>query len=200
MAEKHKTIYMKQDRFVKKSLFSQKTIMCDQVLSIDIDCGDGVSSKEAYTFHMSSGEQIHFTKEDMTEDSVSVLKFGSLNKIPYQCSQLSSLTYTPAFDVVQNRMNTVLVQYQEYGQQLVQSKFGADCNFVIEPKFKEYFWRINYYVEKNGQRIKELGTMSLGYLYVFDPAAGKYEYAMTAELANEEEGKETIRDDIAACE
>lgn len=197
MAEKRKTIHMKQDRFVRKTLFSEKTIMAEQLASIDIDCGDGMTSEEIYDFHMKTGEKIHFTRGDMTEDSVPVIKFAYRSNVAYQYSKLASLSYTTSYDAVKARIDLVLAQYTEYGQALVQSKFGADCRFVIEPKFKDYFWQINYYLEKNGQKIGDLGTMSLCYLSKFDPDSGENEYAMTAELADEQEGKEIIQEDIA---
>ncbi|MBR1855318.1 MAG: hypothetical protein IJ794_19615 [Lachnospiraceae bacterium] len=197
MAEKRKTIHMKQDRFVRKSLFSEKTIMAEQLASIDIDCGDGMTSEEIYDFHMKTGEKIHFTRGDMTEDSVPVIKFAYRSNVAYQYSKLASLSYTTSFEAVKARIDLVLAQYTEYGQALVQSKFGADCRFVIEPKFKDYFWQINYYLEKNGQKVGDLGTMSLCYLSKFDPDSGENEYAMTAELADEQEGKEIIQEDIA---
>ncbi|MBR1702449.1 MAG: hypothetical protein IJ716_10905 [Lachnospiraceae bacterium] len=196
MAEKRKTIHMKQDRFVRKSLFSEKTIMAEQLASIYIDCGDGMTSEETYDFHMKTGEKIHFTRGDMTEDSVPVIKFAYRSNVSYQYSKLGSLTYTNSFEAVKERIDLVMAQYMEYGQTLVQSKFGADCRFVIEPKFKDYFWQISYYLEKNGQKAGELGTMSLCYLSKFDPDSGEHEYAMTAELSDEEEGKEIIKDDI----
>ncbi len=196
MAEKHKTIYMKQDRFVKKSLFSSKTIMAEQVASIEIDCGDGITSEEAYTFHMKAGEKIHFTKGEMTDDSVAVIKFAYLGKVAYQYSQLSSLTYTTSYDALKEKVDLALKHYQEYGQSLVESKFGAGCRFVIEPKFRDYFWQISYYLEKDGQRAGNLGMMSLCYLSKYDPDSGSNEYAMTAELSDESEGKETIKEDI----
>lgn len=196
MAEKHKTIYMKQDRFVRKSLFSTKTIISDQVASIYIDCGDGVSTEEAYTFHMKAGEKIHFTKGEMTDDSVAVIKFAYLNKVAYQYSKLGGLSYTSSIEAVQERIEIILAEYGQYGQTLVQQKFGAEYQFRIEPKFKDYLWQINYYLEKDGQRTGDLGSMSLCYLSTFDPDSGAHEYAMTAELADIEEGKEIIKEDI----
>ena len=156
-----------------------------------------MTSEETYDFHMKTGEKIHFTRADMTEDSVPVIKFAYRSRVAYEYSKLGSLTYTSSFDAVKERIDLVLAHYAEYGQALVQSKFGADCRFVIEPKFKDYFWQIDYYLEKNGQRAGNLGTMSLCYLSRFDPDSGQHEYAMTAELADEQEGKEIIQEDIA---
>ena len=71
---KHKTILMKQDRFVKKSLFSTKTIISDQVDNVLIRCGDGLTQPEQYTITLNTGEKIQFDSEEMMEDSVAVCR------------------------------------------------------------------------------------------------------------------------------
>lgn len=196
MAEKRKTIHMKQDRFIRKSLFSEKTIIAEQLTSIYIDCGDGVTTEETYDFHLKTGEKIHFTKSDMTEDSVPVIKFAYRSNVAYQYSKLGSVTYSSSYEAVMERINLVVARYTEFGQSLVQNRFGMDCRFVIEPKFKDYFWQISYYLEKGGVKAGDLGIMSLCYLSKFDPDSGEREYAMTAEMTDEQEGKDIIQDDI----
>ena len=197
MANKHKTIYMKQDRFVKKSLFSTKTIISDQVDQVFIQCGDGATVPEQYTITLNTGEKIQFDMDEMTEDSVPVVKFAYRSGVKYEYSARNDMVYVSSIQEANEKIESALAKYKEYGQALLQERFGQVYQFVINTKFKDYSWQIEYFLEKDGVKSNiAAGGMSLCYLSKYDPKAGMYEYALTPELTDEEEWKDTIREDI----
>ena len=192
----YKKIEIKQDRFVKKSIFSAKTIMAVQVADIHINCDANVANMELYTFHLGSGEKIQFHSGEVTLDSVDVKKFACVNQIPYQYGFLKGVVYTDSIVEVRARVERAFPRYCEYGKELIKDKFGEEYDFLVEEKFKEYSWKFDYWLGKNGEKAAYLGRMNLSYLSKYDPKAGVYEYAMTPPLMDIQTGKDALQVDV----
>ena len=211
---------LESDRIIYGSFWSKKILSTGDITEIVIRSRiDGIG-KDLYCFQMRSDE-VALEGKVMQKD---IMDFAFRNQIPYHieyCAESEngagaekSVDRNPSeidVEIVTSReemferIEKMLPLYREFGQQIVDERFGTEYRFVLEENYSDTMWKLDLWLEKDGKRVELDGWMSfmgtgflewmdLAALTQYDPMGVENVFSLYSELTEEAEWQDTIRE------